>query len=315
MSALSGEPRRADVAPYVAFGPLGLVVLLFAGVLITGALGAQTDVRALFTPEAARGFARLADGLWPPATSSGFLLRTTGLMWQTLQISVASTALAWALALPLGLASTRLRGEEQSLAALGPRRWIAKWTIYYIARSITNICRAVPELIWALVFVATVGLGPFAGVLALAVHSAGVLGKLYAEILESVDQRIVEAVRSTGASESQVTAWARVPVTLPVLLSYTLFRWECNMRAATVVGFVGAGGIGTSITISYKLFRYDELATLVIAILLLITLVDLVSQVIRARVLDSGSGVSCNSILGRVKGVGRRVGFLPRADH
>ena len=315
MSALRAEPGRAAVGPYIAFGPTGLIILLVAGILIGGALGTQTDVGVFFTPEATKGFVRLANGLWPPTTAADFLLRTVALMWQTLQISLAATALAWVLAVPLGLASTRLRGEEQSWTALGPRLWFGKWTIYYIARFITNICRAVPELIWALVFVAMVGLGPFAGVLALAVHSAGVLGKLYAEILESVDQRIVEAVRSTGAHESQVTAWARVPVTLPVLLSYTLFRWECNMRAATVVGFVGAGGIGTAITISYKLFRYDELATLIIAILVLITIVDVASQVIRTRILDSSSGVSCNSILDRVKGVGRRVGFLSRADH
>jgi len=235
-------------------------------------------------------------------------------MWQTLQISVASTALAFVLALPLGLAGMRLRGEERRREALGTRRWLGRWSVLLLARSIMNVCRAVPELVWALVFVATLGLGPFAGVMALAVHSAGVLGKLYAEILESVDQRIVEAVRSTGASEGQVTAWARIPLTLPVLLSYTLFRWECNMRAATVIGFVGAGGIGTAITISYRLFRYDELATLILSILLLITVVDVTGQLIRARVLDASSG-GYWSWSSRVKGVGRKAGLLPRADH
>lgn len=316
MSTLGREPRRSDVGPYVGFGPGGLSILLLAGALVlVSALGTRVSLGAFLEPEAAKGFARLAGGLWPLALDAGFLRTTARLMWETLQISVAATALAFVLAVPLGLAGLRLRGEERKREALGTGPWLGRWAVYYAARGIMNICRAVPELLWALVFVATLGLGPFAGVMALGVHSAGVLGKLYAEILESVDGRIVEAARSTGASEGQVTAWARAPIALPVLLSYTLFRWECNMRAATVVGFVGAGGIGAAITIAYKLFRYDELATLVLAILLLITIVDLAGQVIRSRVLEGGTDASCDSLADRVRGVGRRVGFLSRADH
>ncbi|MDP9350120.1 MAG: phosphonate ABC transporter, permease protein PhnE [Chloroflexota bacterium] len=315
MSVLSERPSRADVGPYVGVGSGGLILsVLAAGLILASLVGSEVAPGAFLSREAASGFERLVSGMWPPKLSPDFLSRTAVLMWQTLQISVAATALAFVAALPIGLASMRLRGEEQRRSALGTRRWLGRWGIYYGARAFANVCRAVPELVWALVFVATLGLGPFAGVMALAVHSAGVLGKLYAEILESVDQRIVEAVRSTGASEGQVTAWARIPVTLPVLLSYTLFRWECNMRAATVVGFVGAGGIGTALTISYKLFRYDELATLILAILLLISVVDIVGQLIRSRVLDS-SDLGCRSLSDRVRGVGRRVGFLARADH
>ncbi|GAB4266695.1 MAG: hypothetical protein Kow00111_18790 [Thermincola ferriacetica] len=150
-------------------------------------------------------------------------------------------------------------------------------------------------MLWALIFVVAVGLGPFPGVLALAAHSTGVLGKLYAEILESVDQRLVETGRATGASELAILLFVKIPASLPVLLSYTLFRWECNMRAATVLGFVGAGGIGTQLTISMQLFAYDEVSTLVLAILGLIFLVDIVGQVIRTRILDHS--VRCNSDL------------------
>ena len=122
-------------------------------------------------------------------------------------------------------------------------------------------------------------------------------------MFEAVDQRVVEAARSTGASELAGTLFTRIPLTLPVLLSYTLFRWECNMRAATVLGFVGAGGIGTQLAISMKLFRYNEVLTLVLAILLLVTLVDIVGQIARARVLDppvvGAAPTQQRSVLGR----------------
>src|SRR5690606_37808096 len=111
-----------------------------------------------------------------------------------------------------------------------------------------------------------VGLGPFPGVLALAAHSTGILGKLYAEMIETVNQNLVEAGRSTGASDLSVLAFVQVPSVLPMLLSYTLFRWECNMRAATVLGFVGAGGLGTQLVLSMKLSRYNEVLTLAIVI-------------------------------------------------
>jgi phosphonate transport system permease protein len=312
---LSQSAGQRAVGPYVGIGRSGLLTAFVISLLI-GASLAETRINplAFLAPEAIKGFSRLVSGLFPPDLSSAFLLTVLGLMWQTLAISVAATILALLLALPLGLASLRLRGEEQSRTALGTGRWLLRWTLYYAARGLMNLCRAVPELIWALIFVATLGLGAFAGVMALAIHSAGILGKLYAEILESVDQRIVEAVRSTGASEGQVTTWARIPLALPVLFSYTLFRWECNMRAATIVGFVGAGGIGAAITISYKLFQYDQVATLTLAILLLITLVDLTGQVIRTRLLDR-SEVDCQSFTDRLRGISRRVGFLARADH
>jgi phosphonate transport system permease protein len=184
----------------------------------------------------------------------------------------------------------RLRGEETRRGAMGNLRWAWAWAVFGGCRGILNLGRAVPELVWALAFVVMVGLGPFAGVLALTAHSAGVLGKLYAELLESVDQRPVEAVRSTGASESQVTLLARIPMALPVLISYTLFRWECNLRSATVLGLVGAGGIGTELVLSFKLYQYHELLTLVAAILLMVAAIDVFGQIIRARILEGSHG-------------------------
>ncbi|MFZ5652359.1 MAG: phosphonate ABC transporter, permease protein PhnE [Bacillota bacterium] len=237
---------------------------------------------------------RFVAGLWPPETSSGFLRVTGRLVAETFEISLLGTVLAVLMGFPLSIAATRPRGEESGRPSRGLLLWAMRYLSYHAARIFLNILRGIPELMWALIFVVAVGLGPFPGVLALAAHSAGVLGKLYSEIFESVDDRLVEMVRSTGAGELAVLAFARIPATLPVFLSYTLFRWECNMRAATVLGFVGAGGIGTQLMISMKLFAYGEVLTLVATIFMLVFIVDLAGQLIRANVLGDRK-VKCGS--------------------
>jgi phosphonate transport system permease protein len=288
-------------------------------VLAVGLLGAfavsaqQTHFSLLepFEPSNVKAVTRFVGGLFPPELSLDFLQTIGGLILETLEISVVGTGVAVVLGLPLGLLGMRLRGEETTRAAVGPLAWALRWTVFALARLLMNLARAVPELVWALIFVVTVGLGPFAGVLALAAHSAGVLGKLYSELWESVDQRLVEAARGTGASELAVLIFTRIPLTLPVLLSYTMFRWECNMRAATVLGFVGAGGIGTQLAISMKLFRYNEVLTLILAILVLVTLVDVVGQIARARVLDSPAAGPAGERRGVV---GRALALFARAE-
>lgn len=237
---------------------------------------------------------RFVAGLWPPETSSGFLRATVQLVVETFEISLLGTVLAVLMAFPLAIIGTRPRGEEFGSASRGYLLWAARFFSYHTARIFLNVLRGIPELMWALIFVVAVGLGPFPGVLALAAHSTGVLGKLYSEIFESVDQPLVEMARSTGAGEVAVLAFVRIPVTLPVFLSYTLFRWECNMRAATVLGFVGAGGIGTQLMISMKLFAYGEVLTLVATVFVLVLIVDLAGQFIRANVLGDKK-VKCGS--------------------
>ncbi len=223
----------------------------------------------------------------PPYLEPDYLWFVLGLAVQTFYIAVAGTAFGLLFAFPLSLAATRLRGEEMSRAAQGTRRWLLRWVLYYISRSILNITRAVPELIWALFAILFVGLGPFTGVIALVLHTTGILGKLYAETFEAVDQRLIETVRSTGARENQVLWLARVPLTLPALVTNTLFRWEDNMRAATVLGFVAAGGLGNELINQMKIYQYSKVATNVIALLILVTLVDLLGQFIRVRLLDA----------------------------
>jgi len=224
--------------------------------------------------------------VWPPNLEPDYLWFVAGLATQTFYIAVAGTFFGLLLAFPLSLAATHLRGEEMQREAQGTARWLFRWTLYYLSRTILNITRAVPELVWALFAILFVGLGPFTGVVALVLHTTGILGKLYAEIFEAVDQRLVEMVRSTGARESQVLWFARVPLTLPALVTNTLFRWEDNMRAATVLGFVAAGGLGNELVNQMKIYQYSKVATNIIALLILVTLVDLLGQFIRGRLLD-----------------------------
>lgn len=242
-------------------------------------------------PNNIKGVNNFVQGLWPPETSPSFLADIGKMVAETIAISIVGTILAIIGAIPLAIFATRVRGEEFSRKSRGTLPWLLRWSAYYMARMILNIFRGIPELMWALIFIVAVGLGPFPGVLALAAHSTGILGKLYSEILETVDQNIVESARSTGISELTVLAFVKIPASLPILLSYTLFRWECNMRAATVLGFVGAGGIGTQLTISMQLFNYSQVSTLILVILALVVFVDLVGQFIRTRLLDYS--VSC----------------------
>lgn len=276
------KPSSLRKENYVNF-----VFLLFLIILVVWSVkSTHLEFSAFADPRNLESMGRFISGLWPMELSPEFLKDIGGLILETIAISVAGTVLAVIMALPLTVGATRVRGEEFSRRSRGTLFWLYKWGVYYIARSVLNLGRGIPELLWALIFVVAVGLGPFPGVLALAVHSMGILGKLYSEILESVDQRLVETGRATGASELAVLVFIRIPASLPVLLSYTLFRWECNMRSATLLGLVGAGGIGTQLTISMQLFAYNEAATLVAAILLLVVIADLMGQFIRTRLLD-----------------------------
>ena len=154
---------------------------------------------------------------------------------------------------------------------------------YHAARFILNVFRSVPDILWALVFVVALGLGPFPGTLALAVHSAGVLGKLYSETLEAVPSRPVEALRATGADGLGAFLFGRLPQAASPFTSLTLYQWECNIRSATILGFVGAGGIGQQILISMQLFDYPKVATLVGATIVVVLLVDRFSAAVRRR--------------------------------
>ncbi len=288
MATYSPAQRRESLRLGPRFNWINAALIIAAVAAFGWSLqGTQFSLVAPFEPNNVKSVARFVGGLFPPDLSPPFLATLGRLMLETIQISIVGTALAIVFGFLLAVGAMRRRGEDSSRVALGTGPWLIRWGSYYASRTILNVLRSVPELVWALIFVVAVGLGPFPGVLALGAHSAGVLGKLYAELFESVDQQLVEAGRSTGASDLGVLLCVQLPAMLPVMLSYTLFRWECNMRAATLLGFVGAGGIGSQLTMSMKLFQYNEVSTLAASILVLVILVDVVGQVIRTRILDA----------------------------
>lgn len=222
--------------------------------------------------ELARGLPYIADVLgrmFPPNWS--YLERLWTPVAETIQIAVWGTLLGVVLALPVTFLAAR---------NLAPSPWI-----FHAVRQVLNALRGINEIIFALIFVAAVGLGPFAGVLALAIHGAGMLGKFFAEAIEEVDAGPVEAIRATGARALQVIAFGVLPQAWPSWIAATLYRFEVNLRAATILGMVGAGGIGFELISSLKLFQYQDTATCVLTILALVMVTDWLSSMLRAKVL------------------------------
>ncbi|MBK0417638.1 phosphonate ABC transporter, permease protein PhnE [Leucobacter sp. CSA1] len=169
------------------------------------------------------------------------------------------------------------------LAVLGARTTSPNAFVYQLARGILSFFRAVPDIVFALIFVTAVGLGPFAGVLALICHNTGVMGKLWSEAMEDIDPGPEQALRTAGASRLQVVANATLPSVLPQLTGLLLYRFDVNVRSSLVLGLVGAGGIGLLINKSIKTFQFDEMLTYLIIILVVIVAVDLASAWIRKR--------------------------------
>jgi phosphonate transport system permease protein len=174
------------------------------------------------------------------------------------------------------------------LSFLGARNLMARnpigTTIYYITRTFFNIMRSIEPLILAIVFTVWVGLGPFAGVLALGLHSIAALGKLYSEQIESIDPGPIEAITATGASPLQVVRYAVVPQIVPPFIAFTIYRWDTNVRMSTVIGFVGGGGVGFVLQQYINLLQYRQAATAVWAITLVVAAMDYFSAVVREKV-------------------------------
>ena len=190
-----------------------------------------------------------------------------GATLETVQMALAGTFLALLVAFPVGF--------------LAARNTTPHPFVYRGVRTVLNFLRTIPDLALGLLFVAAVGLGAFAGTLALAIHTATVLGKLLSESVENIDEGVVEAIRATGAGYSQILSFAVLPQILPDLISFTLYRLETNIRAASVLGLIGAGGIGYLMNTSFRTFQYQEAAAIVIVLIALVVLVDYLSSRLR----------------------------------
>jgi phosphonate transport system permease protein len=224
--------------------------------------------------------------LFPPDLSGPAVRDAVAGVVETFAISFVGSLLSIAIALPLSVVATRtllFRGILYEGRPLGPLERSLRVGLFGLGKATLNVLRTIPEIVWALIFVFMVGLGPFPGVLALGVHTAGVLGKLFGEVLEDVDQAPLEALQATGASRLRVLLYGVLPQALPQFVSYALYRWEVNIRAAAIMGFVGAGGLGQRIHIAISLFHEHQLLTLILAVYVIVTLVDALSAWLRAR--------------------------------
>ncbi|WP_019341173.1 PhnE/PtxC family ABC transporter permease [Stutzerimonas stutzeri] len=259
-----------------------LLLTLIALILLWPGLSlSELDLGVLIDGSNADTMGVFLSGFWPPAHDTEFLYLLGRATLETLAIATAGMTMALALAVPCALLATR----ALSISALSregrPPWWAqaARWPV----RGVLIVLRSVPEIVWALLFVRAVGLGPTAGVLAIAITYAGMLGKVYAEIFESVDPLPTRALIGAGGSRLQAFAYGVLPQATGEMLSYTVYRWECAIRASVVMGFVGAGGLGQQMDLSIRMFAGGEVASMLLTFLVLVLLADLFSQLLRRR--------------------------------
>jgi len=233
----------------------------------------RADFGTLFSAQSVRQIFAFAVAFFPPDATPEFLRRILHGAGETLAISALGTLLA------------SLAGGLLALPAAG--RWGQAPRV--AARLLLNVLRSIPELVWAAFMVLAAGLGPFAGCLALAVHTSGVLGRLFAETLENSPREPARALREAGSGATMAFLYATLPVVLPQFTSYALYRWEYNIRMAAVLGFVGAGGLGQMLYVSLSMFRTDQAATLLLAMIAIVIVVDTLSAWVRRSLGRSGA--------------------------
>jgi len=243
-------------------------VLVLATLVVASFASLDLQWGAFLSREALASMGRFVGEFFPPDTSPAFLKRVALGAWETLAMSALGTGLAVLGGLLLALPASRMH-DGDAARARAPTRLLL------------NVLRSVPELVWAALLLIAAGLGPFAGTLALALHTTGVLGRLFAEAIENAPSGPGDALRAQGSGKARVFAWAALPQVLPQLISYTLYRWENNIRAAAVLGVVGAGGLGQLLVYHMGLFHMGKTATILAAMLALVVVVDSLSYVLR----------------------------------
>jgi phosphonate transport system permease protein len=268
-------PRPADRDP----AWIGRIAWLLAALVLLWPLLVLTEFKpwGLFTPESLRPTLNFLAGFVPPRLDGEFLWLVARETWRTVAIATAGLALALVLALPLALLAVR----TLSVSGLAGRMGALPAALRFAVRGLMVVLRSVPELVWALVFVRVVGLGPTAGVLAIALTYGGMLGKVYAEILESGEAHATEALLRNGAGRVQAFFYGLLPQNAGELTSYTVYRWECAIRSSAVLGFVGAGGLGQQMDSSMKMFNGGEVSTMLLVFVLLVAGTDRVSAWLR----------------------------------
>lgn len=265
MSTPAGTPALS-VLPGAQPPRTGLLGLLAWGIVLALLAGSWhgAEMRPLDLVRDAGNMGRYAADFFPPKFGEWRMYLQEMII--TLQIALWGTALAVVFAVPLGLLSSAN---------------IAPWWIHQPIRRLMDAARAINEMVFAMLFIVAVGLGPFAGVLALFVHTTGILAKLFSEAVESIDAQPVEGIRATGANALEEIVYGIIPQVLPLWISYTLYRFESNVRSASVVGMVGAGGIGAILWDIIRGFQYAETCAVMIVIIVTVTVIDVISARIR----------------------------------
>jgi len=272
---LKRDTRDPAARPRLLLGLLALV-LLWPGIHFS-----ELNLSVLMASDSQREMGRFVSAFWPPAHDAEFLELLGQATLQTLAIATAGMTLALMLAVPASLVASRALSLSAASHAGRPEYLsrLLRWPV----RGLLIFLRSIPEIVWALLFVRAVGLGPTAGVLAIAITYSGMLGKVYAEIYESVDQRPAHALLQSGSGRLAAFCYGILPNVAAELVSYTVYRWECAIRASVVMGFVGAGGLGQQMDLSLRMFAGGEVASLLLTFLALVLFADQLSRLLRWR--------------------------------
>ena len=275
MTATPLQPGTIPEPPQRSAGAWALDIMLWGGLLLLLLISFgpvdMSRMPLLFTnTDNIRLYGRELLNPPMPWDNPDLWARLVGQMWLTIQIALWGTFIAVFLAIPMGLAAARN---------------IAPGWIVWPMRRVMDILRSIPDLVMGTLFIVAVGLGPLAGVLAIALNTAGVLAKLFSEAVESIDHGPVEGVRATGAGRLHEIVWGVIPQVAPLWTSFALYRFESNSRAATVLGLIGAGGIGQLLFENIQAFNYATVSAIAIVIVIAVTLIDMLSQAMRKRLL------------------------------
>ncbi len=265
------ESKHRPAAPVIMQPATAALLLGLLALVCASFYSLSIKWSGLFSVDAARTSLEFLHGFAPPELSWSFLTRLAARTLETLSMSVLGTAIAFICGLALALPAS---GRSGSVARA-------------LLRFVLNVLRSIPELVWAVILLIAAGLGPFAGTLALALHTTGVLGRLFADALENQPDAAEATLRINGATPLAAFCYAALPQLLPQLMSYTLYRWENNIRAAAILGVVGAGGLGQMLKFHLSLFQMQQAATVIIAMLLMIIVVDASSFWLRRKLTGS----------------------------
>lgn len=272
-SPLASAALRDPAGPArIAWIVVAILIVIPAGWL------SEFNPATLFGDQSLRATGHFLSTFFPPALGLDFLTLVAQATWKTVAIATVGTALAVVIAIPLSIIANR----ALSISALAQRRMCFACALVRTGvRYFLIALRSVPEIVWALLFVRAVGLGDTSAVLAIALTYGGMLGKVYIEIIESNEAETTRALLVNGASRMQAFFYGTLPMCLPELMSYTIYRWECAIRASVIMGFVGAGGLGMQMELSLKMLAGNEVLTMLVVFVLLVWIADLTSAALR----------------------------------